>query len=49
MVKNYTDENVSDETVSPSDKSIQFLINYSKSLHLFDSSNLGSKIELFLN
>ena len=49
MIKNYTVEKISNDPMTPSDKTIQFILNYSKSLHFVQSSNGNDQIELNLN
>jgi hypothetical protein len=49
MTKNYSKNVVSKEILAPTESTIQFLLNYSKSLSFMDSKIVDDKIELNLN
>jgi len=49
MIKNYTKENISENSILPSENSIQFLLSYSRSLHVFQTPKSGCEIEMNLN
>lgn len=49
MIKNYSKHAVSKEFLTPSESTIQFLLDFSKSLNYVESPILENKIELNLN
>lgn len=49
MVKNYLEEKNPKTPKLPSENTIQFLLNYSKSLHFIQTKCDESKVELNLN
>lgn len=49
MIKNYSTNDVSNENMKPSDSTIQFLLDFSKSLNYVKSQIIEEKIELNLN
>lgn len=49
MTKNYSTKKNFTETKLPSENTIQFLLNYSKSLHFIDIKDKSKKVEMNLN
>lgn len=48
MIKNYTTKQISTEDLHPSDQTIQFLLNYSKSFKVFKTKE-NRTLEVFSN
>lgn len=49
MIKNYSTNDVSKEFLKPSESTIQFLLDFSKSLNYIKSRIIDDNIELNLN
>jgi len=49
MIKNYTDEKINKDPKMPSDQSVEFILNYSKSLHFMKMKKTDDQVELNLN
>ena len=49
MIKNYTTKGTFKESKNPSSETIQFILNYSKSLRFLKLSNSMRQIEINLN
>jgi hypothetical protein len=49
MIKNYTTNDVLNESLMPSESTIQFLLDFSKSLNYIKSNITDDNIELNLN
>lgn len=49
MIKDYTDEKINKTPKMPSDQCIDFILNYSKSLHLIKMKESRDQIEVNLN
>lgn len=49
MIKNYSTNDVSKEFLTPSESTIQFLLDFSKSLNYIKSRIIDDNIELNLN
>ncbi len=49
MTENYFQEKTSEENILPSNEAIQFILNYSKSVHFIKCSKEQGAIEVNLN
>lgn len=49
MVKNYSTKKIPNAPKSPSESTIQFLLNYSKSLHFIETKGNNDTVEMNLN
>ncbi len=49
MIKNYTIKKTSNTPRNPSENTIQFLLNYSKSLHFIQTKSNEGSVEVNLN
>lgn len=49
MIKDYSTKEKSYEPMTPSDRTVEFILNYSKSLHVVDLKKNENQIDLNLN
>lgn len=49
MIKNYIEEKINNEPETPSEKTIRFILDYSKSLHVLKMNKSKDQVELNLN